>query len=476
VRIILEWNDHIKEKIENRIAAMMAEARVPGLSLAVVKDNQIIYARGFGSRNLKENLPATPDTLYGIGSCTKSFTALAIMQLVERGKLDVQDPVSKHLPRFKLKGKNGKQITIHHLLTHSSGIPNLGTAEILIRRMANLGEYFVPLSSIEDFFLHINEAQEEIAAEPGERFYYSNEGYTLLGMIVERASGVSYENYVQENILKPLKMDRSTFDKEKFEKDSDVMVPYIVEAKGGEIKAIPSAHPFEKFVYAPGGLLSSVAELAHYLIANMNGGIFENTRIIDATLLSQMHKPYIKTGFHWFFNEEAKYGYGWMITENFFGHKIVEHGGNTGSSSAELAFMPDQKIGVAVASNTGAGGLIYLTPVVIMALMLGKDPEKDVPALKAEKIMSMLAGEYASYKGIHKVSVIKKGGLLYLESKEKSFEISAPLIPEKDDIENLKFYIVEAGGIRLPVEFEVGPKGEIDMYLERTRFHKVKTA
>jgi CubicO group peptidase (beta-lactamase class C family) len=473
---MLEIEGYIKEKIENMVAAMMVENHVPGLSLAVVKDDQIIFARGFGSRNLKENLPATPETLYGIGSCTKSFTALAIMQLVERGKLDVNDPVSKHLPQFKLKGKNDRQITIHHLLTHSSGIPNLGTAEILIRRIADLGEYFMPLSSVEDFFLHINGAQEEITVEPGERFYYFNEGYTLLGMIVERLSGMSYENYVQENILKPLKMNRSTFDKEKFEKDPDVMVPYIVEVKESEIKAIPSVFPSEKFVNAAGGLLSSVAELAHYLIANMNGGIFENTRILNATLLSQMFKPYIKTGYYWLFNEEAKYGYGWMITENFFGHKIIEHGGNTGSSSAELAFIPDQKIGVAVASNADAGGLTGLISVAVIALMLGKEPEKDVPSFKAEKIMKTLAGEYTSYKGIHKVSVVKKGGLLYLESTEKFFKISAPLIPEKDDIENMKFYIFEAGGIRLPVEFEVGPKGEINMYLERNRFHKVKSA
>jgi hypothetical protein len=216
--------------------------------------------------------------------------------------------------------------------------------------------------------------------------------------------------------------------------------------------------------------------LAHYLIANINGGIFENTRILNATLLSQMFKPYIKTGYYWLFNEEAKYGYGWMITENFFGHKIIEHGGNTGSSSAELAFIPDQKIGVAVASNADAGGLTGLISVAVIALMLGKEPEKDVPSFKAEKIMKTLAGEYTSYKGIHKVSVVKKGGLLYLESTEKFFKISAPLIPEKDDIENMKFYIFEAGGIRLPVEFEVGPKGEINMYLERNRFHKVKSA
>jgi CubicO group peptidase (beta-lactamase class C family) len=472
---MMELDEYMKDRIENIIATKMTEARAPGLSLAIVKDNQVIYTRGFGSRNLKENLPATPDTLYGIGSCTKSFTALAIMQLVESGRLNVNDPVNKYLPQFKLKGKNDKQITIHHLLTHSSGIPNLGTAEILIKRMTNLGESFIPLSSSEDFFLHINGAQEEVVAEPGERFFYSNEGYTLLGMIVEKVSGMSYIDYVQEYILKPLKMNRSTFIKEKFEKDADTMVPYIFEAKEGEIKAISYTHPFCPFIYAAGGLLSSVAELTHYLIANMNAGIYENVRIIDTKLLSEMHKPHIKMG--WLFHGgEAKYGYGWIITENFLGQRVIEHGGSTGLSSAELAFMPDQKIGVAIASNIGGSEFLSLIAFGIMALLIGKDPEKDIPAFKAEKKMKMLIGEYTSYKGIHKVSVVKKMGLLYLESKEKFFEISAPLIPEKDDPENLKFYILEPGGTKLPVEFDIGLKGEVDMYLERTRFHKIKAA
>lgn len=465
--------ENVKEKIENIVINGMIEARAPGLSLAIVKGDQLVYARGFGSRNLKANLPATPDTLYGVGSCTKSFTALAIMQLMEQGKLDVHDPVVKYLPQFKLSGKSGKQITIHHLLTHTSGIPNLGMAEIIIRRVTDLGESFIPLSSVDDLFLHINGAREEMV-EPGTRFFYFNEGYTLLGLIIEKVSGMSYEDYIHEKILKPLKMYRSTFSKEEFEKDQDIMVPYIIEAKEKEIKTIPMTHSFERFVYAPGGLLSSVVELAHYLIANINGGVYENTRVIDATLLARMHEPYVKTGWRWIFGEQPKYGYGWMITENFFGHKVVEHGGSTGLSSAELAFMPDQKIGVAMACNIGGGGLISLIPVAVLALLIGREPEKDIPAFKNERIMNMLAGEYVSYKNIHRVSVVKKMGLLYLESKEKFFEISAPLIPEKGDIENLKFYLLESGGIGLPVEFEIGPKGEIDMYVERNRFHKVK--
>ncbi|RLI29643.1 serine hydrolase, partial [Candidatus Bathyarchaeota archaeon] len=252
--------EEVKEKLESMIATVMAQACIPGLSIAVVKDSQVVYARGFGARNVKENLPATPNTLFGIGSCTKSFTALAIMQLAEKGKLDIHDPVSKYVP-FKL-GSREEPITIHHLLTHSSGIPDLGVAEVLISRMAGIDEKWVPLASLEDFLLHINGASKEVAAEPGKRFFYFNSGYTLLGEIIERVAETPYEEYVRENILKPLKMERSTFLKEEFEKDPDVMTPYLVETKNGTVTVTPSRHPFHKFIYAPGGLLSSVMELS----------------------------------------------------------------------------------------------------------------------------------------------------------------------------------------------------------------------
>jgi CubicO group peptidase (beta-lactamase class C family) len=109
--------------IEKSTTIFMKRGQIPGFSIAVVREGEVIYAEGFGVRDLKKNLPATPDTLYGIGSCTKSFTAMAIMQLVEKGKIGLDDPVDRYVP-LKI-GSSSKPITIHHLLTHSSGIPNL---------------------------------------------------------------------------------------------------------------------------------------------------------------------------------------------------------------------------------------------------------------------------------------------------------------------------------------------------------------
>lgn len=469
-----EFPEQFKEKIENMIATVMSQARIPGLSVAIVKQNRVIYARGFGSRNLKDNLPATPHTLYGIGSCTKSFTALAIMQLVEQGKLSLQDPVNKYLP-LKIGGKDNP-ITIHHLLTHSSGMPNLGLATSIIYKMNEIYEDWTPMSSFEDLMLHINGASEEVAAKPGERFFYFNEGYTLLGEIIQRVSKMKYEDYIKEKILKPLKMNKSTFLKEEFKKDSDAMTPYFIQSKKGTITVPPVAHPFHNFIYAPGGLISSVMELANYLIATMNNGLLEDTKILGASLLEEMRKIHIETK-GWAkahaYGSQGKegYGYGWGIYENFLGHKLVRHGGSTAVSSAYLAFVPELKIGVAGAANVGAGP----DPVLLgaLAFLMGKDPEKEIPFFEREKRLGKLTGLYQTYKGINKVSIVKKAGLLYLEVKEKWMEASDPLIPENEKIENFKFHIISPTGDKMPVEFTVDPSGKIDLYVERNRYHKI---
>lgn len=453
-------SEESREKLEDYIAKTMARVRIPGLSIALVKDGEVIYARGFGARNLENDIPTTPDTLYGIGSCTKSFTALAIMQLVEQGKLDVQDPVNKYLS-LKL-GYEEHPITIHHLMSHSSGVPSLGMAGILISKMTGRPQHWIPMSDMEDFLLHINGASEEVVTRPGERYFYFNSGFTLLGKIVERVSGMKYEDYIKEKILKPLKMKRSTFLKEDFEKDPDTMTAYRKNQDGPVTATI---HPFHKLIYAPGGLLSSVMECSNYLTANIDGGIFEGERIIDKSLLEEMHKIHIGTGKNFF--GIRGYGYGWGIQENFFGHKLIAHSGSTGVSSAQLAFIPDEKIGVAIAANIGSSA----SPQVPLALLLGKDPEKNLPFLEIEKKLSMLEGKYEAYKKLNKVSVVRRGSLLYLVRGQD--ETGTPLIPESDSMEDLKFYIYGVGAKTL-VEFEVDPEGRVHLYLDRWYLHKAK--
>jgi CubicO group peptidase (beta-lactamase class C family) len=273
-------------------------------------------------------------------------------------------------------------------------------------------------------------------------------------------------------ILRPLKMIRSTFLREEFEKDSNVMTPYFMEKKEGTTMATPTVHPISKLSYADGGLMSSVMELTNFLIANMNHGVFEGTKLLDSVLIQEMHKPYVQTNFSTLFGK-MWYGYGWHMEDAFFGHQLIGHSGSTGASSANMSFLPNLNMGVVYACNVGGAESVSLIPYVVLAFLMGKDPLKEIPVFEIEKKMAMLVGEYAGYKGIVKISVVRKGGLLFMEVKEKLAEQSLALIPESDRLENLKFY-VPMTGTRTAAEFVVDASGKVDLYIERYRFHKVR--
>ncbi len=458
-----EFSNESKRKLETQIASTMESVHAPGLSIALVRDGEVVYAGGFGARNVERNLPATPNTLYGIGSCTKSFTALAVMQLVEEGKLDLSDPVAEYLP-FEL-GFDDDPATLHHLLSMSSGVPSLGMAGILIERMTGVGECWVPMTDVDDFLLFVNGAREEVAARPAQRYFYLNTGFTLLGEVVERVSGTPFEDYVAERILRPLRMERSTFGKEAFEKDPDAMMAYRKEKDGS---LTPTVHPFHRLIYGPGGLLSPVSELTNYLIMNMEGGGYDGEQLVDPDLLKEMHTGHTDRGTGVF--GRNMYGYGWGIVEDFVGHELVTHSGSTGVSSAILGFVPDLKIGVAAASNIGGFGAVI--PHVALTLLMGKDPERDIPYLAEEKDLEGLTGEYEAYKGTNRVSVVRKGALLFAESKSRWSESSLPLIPESRVTGNRKFNIYLPEGGLMPVEFAEGSDGGVDLYMERWRLHR----
>lgn len=452
------------EKIEGLITVLMQGAKIPSIVIGVIKEGKMIYSRAFGGKLLKENAPATVDTLYGIGSCTKSFTTLAILQLADKGLLDINDLVSKYLP-LKI-GMKDNPIKIKHIMSHSSGIPNLGIATILIKRISGFEETFVPMSSSDDFMLHVNGAQNEIADIPGKRYFYNNSAFALLGLIIEKLSGEPYEDYIKKNILEPLEMTRSTFTRTEFEKDGDTMTAYFTDK---EKKFRETIHPFDKLIYAAGGLLSSVNELGNYLIMCMNNGKFKDKQIIKPIAQKQWWKPQIETmtGFY----GKQHYALGWSTVEDFFGETIVQHGGSTGVSSAMLAMIPEKKLGVIVLGNAGntQGGLLVQ---VFLAALLGKNPQMDLPALRLDSKLSKFVGEYQNYKGVSKISISKPELTLFGKGEDYP-DISFPIVPLSDAIDDFNFYI-PMGTIKVPAVFEENTEtGQIDFFYERNRFHKI---
>ena len=455
----------IRSWLDGHVPELMREAALPGFSIAIVRDGRTVYAEGFGARDPKKNQPATPDTLYGIGSVTKSFVAIAILQLAEQGKLKLDDAVSRHVP-FEL-GLPGKPITIRHLLTHSPGFPNLGTSTILISR--GLGsDTGIPMSSAADFYRFVNGARDEIVFPPGEHFFYNNAAWRMLGHIVQEKSGLPFHRYIKEKLLAPLGMTRSTLDTTALFEDADHLVPHRRGKDGPEAAPFPYPNPENNlgfsFLAAAGGIASSVNEMTRYLTAQIEQGRHPNGRLASPEAFAQMQTLQMETGEGYF--GKTWYGYGLGVTPDFLGHKLVSHGGSISVSTAHIAFIPDLKIGVVMMGN--GPGLEYGTIAEsVFALMMGRDPDEALPGNRIRKRMGRLVGSYAIYQGLETLKVSKRGGLLYMGNEGPG----TPLIPEDPSYESLRFHTLR-DGLKAPIEFRVREDGRLILLVERYVYHK----
>jgi CubicO group peptidase (beta-lactamase class C family) len=447
------------EDLEGFILEKISETKIPGLSIAIVEGDETIYAKGFGFRDFSSGLPATPRTLYGIGSVTKSFTAMAVMQLVEKGKISLDDPVEKYIP-VKLR-PFGETVSIHHLLTHSSGVPALAYAEAFIRGVLGLDHHWLPVSSPEDIIVFMRDAEKWAASRPGKNFFYLNEGYVLLGYIISKLSEVSYEEYIKKGILEPLGMSRTFFSKSDIENDEDRATAYIVDR---EEKHIPSTFPFG--ITSDGGLISNVLDLSNYIKTHINRGTFGERKIVSSETLELMEKTHIKLPYPVFGGES--YGYGWMITPNFHGYRLVGHGGSVLVYTAYVGYIPEKKVGVAVLANA-SGYLLSHIGMYALSQLLGIDSEAS-PFIKSDKILGKLEGEYETYMGTMKASVKKKGDFLYIEIKDKYTEDIVPLIPEKLEEDRATFYTL-SGGRKYTADFKI-EENRIEMIYERYKLVK----
>ncbi len=438
----------------------MRENRIPGLSISIVANDEIQYARGLGFSDISSGLPATPRTLYGIGSVTKSFTALAIMQLAQEGKLNVEDPVEKYVP--DIPRVLGQPPTIHHLMTHSSGLPLLGYGEAFISGVLGFDNSWLPVSSPEDIITFMRDAQDWAVCKPGERFFYLNEGYVLLGYIISKISGLTYEEYVQKRILAPLGMSRTFFSRADVEKDNDRATAYIIDKEG---KHIPSTFPYG--ITSDGGLISNVLDLANYIRMCLNSGEFNGKTIIKQKMFEAMEEPHITLPYESPLGKES-YGYGWGVTHNFFGHKLIDHGGDVGVYKAYVGYIKEKKIGVAVLANPSK---YLLTNVGMFALaqLLDKDPQA-LPFVKHDRILNNLQGEYETYKGTMKFRIKRAGNFLIAELKDRYTEESIPLVPERLGEDRSTFFTISEG-TKLTTEFTVRD-GKVEWIFERYKARK----
>lgn len=447
-------------KLDSFVLEKMSQTKIPGLSLAIVKNGEVVYSRSYGFKDVERGLPPTPRTVYGIGSVTKSFTALAILKLVEDSRLSLEDEVSKYVP-LKLEAM-GKPIRIHHLLTHTSGIPALAYAEAFIRSSLGLDTVWLPVSTPEDVIAFMSDYKQWVHSEPGSRYFYLNEGYVLLGYIVSKVSGMSYEDYVRENILKPLGMSRTYFEEYEVSRDPDVAAPYIIDRDGRYVK---SRFPYG--IKADGGLLSNCEDMTKYVSMLIDRGRYGGVETVSRSSIELMEGKYVRIPSGLF--KDDSYGYGLTITDEFFGRRLVRHSGSVLVYTAFMGYMPSEGVGVVVLANA-AGYPLSFIGMYALACLLGYDPEDSLHFVKQDRIIDKLTGTYETYRGTYRVNIRRMGDFLIVEYRDKYREVATPLAPSEIRDEYAKYYTVSHGG-KTEAEFFI-EKDKVIMIYERYKFTK----
>jgi CubicO group peptidase (beta-lactamase class C family) len=351
----------IENTLENRLESYITECDKNGLSasILVAKDGEILYSGGVGLRNKIEKFPVTEETIFTTGSLTKQFTATAILKLQEEDKLSVKDPIYKF---FEDVPKDKQNITIHQLLTHTSGIVgNLG-----------YGVDFVPIPK-EKFLNGVYNSPLDF--EPGKQFSYSNVGYSILAMIIEKVTQTDYKTYLQENLFQKAGMKHTGYLSPKWD-TTQIAHGYKCGEDWGThlLKWQADSNEISWHLKGNGGILSNPSDLYKWYIA------LKENKMISKKSFEQLTFPHVKE------NEsgDSHYAYGWTIMNSDRNTKIIAHNGSNSVFYADFLQLPEENIVIIYMTNE----LRYDTQIVaweIEQLLFKKDYTPVVPKMKSIK-------------------------------------------------------------------------------------------
>lgn len=342
--------------IDAYIETQMQELRIPGLALGIVQGDQIVHLQGFGIAD-PSGRTVTAQTPFNIGSTTKSFTALAIMQLVEAGQIDLDAPVQRYLPWFRVTDTTAStQITVRHLLNQTSGFSTR-----IGRRVpdANLDLREDGLEQL------VRDLSNTTLSQPvGQGFQYSNLNYWTLGLIVQTVAGQSYEEYIQQHIFTPLAMPHAYTAKADA---SDLAIGYRYWFGWPVAAELPD----NRAERPAGHLMASAEDLAHYLIAQVNDGRYANGSILSPAGIAEMHRPDTSAA------QDAGYGMGWF-SGTINGVPMVWHDGGNPTFHANLILIPNQRWGIVLLENANSlpqDGPLSAIANGVASLLVGRQPQ-----------------------------------------------------------------------------------------------------
>jgi len=363
----LPFDGDLVSEFENFVNEKMEEFNVPGASVAVVQDGQLVYSNGFGVQSNESGEPVTPETMMMIGSTTKSLTTILMAQLVDEGVFDWDTPVVEILPTFKVAEPDiTKQITMRNLVCACTGVPRrdlewLFNAEDLTAEKV--------IESLADF---------EFFTGFGEAFQYSNQMVAAGGYLAAMAAGGEYgtlhEDYIallEERVLNPIGMDNSTFSFDEILSGGQYASPYGKNLEGQTVE-IPLSYETSLVPLAPAGALwSNVIDMSNYLMTSLQEGVSpEGDRLVSDENLSVTWEPQVEI------SAEADYGLGWII-EDHHGLEIISHAGNTFGYSSEFAFAPAADLGVSILTNQQGSSLNPIVRMWLFEKLFQQEPETD---------------------------------------------------------------------------------------------------
>ncbi|GED68638.1 serine hydrolase [Brevibacillus reuszeri] len=462
------WESTFEELAEK----VIKESRAPGIVIGVNQDGKSLYRKGFGYRDAEQKLEITPDTVMGLASVTKSFTCMAIMQLQEAGKLSIHDPVLAYLPGFRTPDRQKtEQMTIHHFMTHSAGLPPLPVDLLAIKNSlldtlpaeANPIHRFLkredqkPIHTYQEFIEVLSRVDYELLGSPGQHFSYSNDGYSLLGAIIAEVSGKPYDVYVKEHILEPANMPSSTFLLSDLPHFPDVTTIYHIRDNQGVSEVYPDPHWEDgPAVAASGHLNSTVRDMLNYAEIFRTGGMVGKERILSEESVKQMTRPHIQC------NYKKYYGYGLMVEPNYYGATLLKHGGAIKGVAAHLTIVPERGI-TAVALANLVGTPVEKLSFAALNLLAGR--EADVPLVTYEEYRAATnrfteyVGRFVSGEGMD-ISITIEDSVLTLVNNTAIFTSDQgakyPLVQIAED-----YFLARMDGSELTIGFTSGEDGKV---------------
>jgi CubicO group peptidase (beta-lactamase class C family) len=331
--------DRVVAELEPEIQRTMLAGNIPSASIALIAGDRVIWSNAYGYSNLWARTPATPNTVYLIGSTFKAMSTIALLQQMEQGKFKLDDPVDRYLSDFKIQGEDPQHpVTFRHLLTHTSGLPgDFGPFPVW-------GDTAPP--QLEEYL----RKSLKVTKPPLTSVTYSNMAYTLVAYLVQKFSGLPYKQYIQEHIFTPLEMTNSAFEPRP-DMEERLGIPYIVDEKTGSQVATVR---LKASVWPAGIVYGTVLNQSNWLIANLNGGLFKEKRVISEQILQQMftrqYDQFKGTIENIWGNETAGFGLTWW-TQTRDGDHYIAHSGSVPGYTAFLLANRDRKIGFAILTN-----------------------------------------------------------------------------------------------------------------------------